>query len=78
MTDSRLVRGAVTAVSWLMGDRIRAFAADDFDAAVEYHGLNREEQLQTRVVFKQLARAAGVTIDAFADESGQFRQKYGK
>ena len=73
-----MVRGIVTALSWAAGGNIKAFATTDFKGAVEYLGLNEEEELRTRVVFKQIARSAGLTIQAFADESGTFRRKYGE
>jgi hypothetical protein len=76
MSGSRLVRGVVTAMSWTLADNIKAFSTTDFDGAVNYLGFDAEEQLRTRVVLKQLARTANVQIEAFADESGQFRKKY--
>ena len=49
----------------------------EFTQAIEYLGLvNDDDQMRARVVLKQVARAANVQIDAFADESGQFRKKY--
>jgi hypothetical protein len=77
MTGSRMVRGIVTAFSWALGGKIKAFAPNDFQGAVEYLELTPDDQLKAKVVLKQLARAANITIDAFADESGQFRQKFG-
>ena len=77
MTGSRMVRGIVTALSWAITDKIKAFPTEDFNSAAEFLELTDEEKLRTRVVLKQLARAANVTVDAFADESGQFRRKYG-
>ena len=77
MSGSRLVRGVVTAMSWTLADNIKAFSTTDYDSAVKFLGLSSDEQLKTRVVLKQLARSAGVQIEAFADESGQFRKKYG-
>lgn len=76
MSGSRLVRGVVTAMSWTLADNIKAFPTTDFDGAVRYLGLDAEQQLRTRVLLKQVARAANVSIAAFADESGQFRKKY--
>jgi hypothetical protein len=78
MSGSRIVRGIVTALSWAAGDNIKAFATTDFKGTMEYLGLDSEEELKTRVVLKGLARSAGITVAAFADESGTFRQKYGK
>lgn len=77
MTGSRVVRGIVTALTWALGGKIKAFAPNDFQGAVEYLGLEPDDQLKTKVVLKQLARAAEIQVDAFADESGQFRQKFG-
>lgn len=76
MTGSRMVRGMVTAFSWALGGKVKAFTTLEFSDAVDYLDLDDEEQLKTRVVLKQLARAAEVTVDAFADESGQFRRKF--
>jgi hypothetical protein len=77
MTGSRMVRGIVTALSWALGGKIKAFAPDDFQGAVDFLELAPDDQLKTKVVLKQLARAADIKVDAFADESGQFRQKFG-
>lgn len=76
MSGSRLVRGVVTAMSWTLADNIKAFSTMEFNEAVTYLGLDSDEQLRTRVALKQVARSAGIQIDAFADESGQFRKKY--
>jgi hypothetical protein len=76
MTGSRMVRGIVTALTWAVGGKVKAFSTLEFIRATEYLGLEDDDQLRTRVVLKQLARAAGTVIDAFADESGQFNQKY--
>jgi hypothetical protein len=78
MTSSRMARGIVTAFSWAVDRNIKAFAPTDFQGAVDFLGLSPDDQIKTKVVLKQLARTASITIDAFADESGQFRQKYGK
>jgi hypothetical protein len=79
MSGSRVVRGIVTALSWAAGDdNIKAFATTDFKGVMTYLGLDADEELKTRVILKQLARSAGTTVAAFADESGTFRQKYGK
>lgn len=76
MTGSRLTQGVVTALSWALGNNIRAFSSRDFDKAIEYLELSADARMMAKVVLKQLARAAEVVVDAFADESGQFRQKY--
>jgi hypothetical protein len=79
MSGSRVVRGIVTALSWAAGEKnMKAFATKDFKGTVEYLGLDADEELKVRVVLKQLARSAGITVEAFADESGTFRQKYGQ
>ncbi|PRQ06522.1 hypothetical protein ENSA7_38420 [Enhygromyxa salina] len=75
MTASRMTQGIVTALSWAMGAKIKAFSTRDFAGAVNCLNLDPEEQIRTRVVLKQLARAAEVEVDAFADESGRFRQR---
>jgi hypothetical protein len=76
MSSSRLVRGVVTALSWTLADKVKSFSTKEFDPAAKYLGLSKEDQLKARVVLKQLARSAGVEIEAFADESGQFNRKY--
>jgi hypothetical protein len=76
MTSSRLVRGIVTALTWAVGGKVKAFSTMEFNQAAAYLGLDEDGQLRTKIVLKQLARAAGVVIDAFADESGQFQRKY--
>lgn len=76
MTGSRLTQGVVTALSWALGNNIRAFSSRDFDKAVAYLELTTDERLTTKVLLKQLARMANIEVDAFAEESGQFRQKY--
>lgn len=78
MTGSRVVRGMVTALSWALGGKVKAFTTRQFNEAVACLGLDGEDQLKTRVVLKQLARAADLEIDAFADESGQFAKKFKK
>ena len=78
MTGSRMVRGIVTALNWALGGKVKAFSTTDYAGAIDYLDLTNEEQLKARVVLKQLARSAGVTIGAFADESGTFRRKYGE
>ncbi|KIG12872.1 hypothetical protein DB30_00939 [Enhygromyxa salina] len=75
MTASRVTQGIVTALSWAVGAKIKAFSTHDFAGAVACLGLDMEEQIKARVVLKQLARAAEIEIDAFADESGKFRQR---
>ena len=77
MTGSRVTQGIVTAISWAIGDKIRAFSSRDFAGAVDYIGLDFDEQIKTRVVLRQLARSAGLEVDAFADGSGRFRKKFG-
>lgn len=76
MTGSRLTQGAVTALSWALGTNIRAFSTLDFDKAAAFLDLTREDQISARVALKQLGRAADIEIDAFADESGKFRQRF--
>lgn len=76
MTGSRLVRGIVTALNWAVDGKVKAFSTQDFDGAVGVFQLDPDAVLKVRVTLKQLARSAGVTIEAFADESGQFRQKF--
>jgi hypothetical protein len=76
MSGSRMVRGIVTALNWAVDGKVKAFSTKDFDGAVGIFNLDPDDVLKVRVTLKQLARAAGVTIDAFADESGQFRQKF--
>lgn len=76
MTGSRLVRGVVTALNWAQGGKVKAFPTTGFQEAVDYLELDDEEKVKTKVTLKLLARAANVTIEAFADESGQFRRKY--
>lgn len=76
MAGSRLVMGMVTALSWVIGSRVKAFSTRDFESAADYLELSGEERIQARVVLRQLARSAGRDIDAFADESGRFRKKF--
>ena len=76
MTGSRAVRGMVTALGWALGSNIKAFTTKDFAGAVKYFELNPEDEIKARVVLKQLARGANTEVEAFADESGRFRQKY--
>jgi hypothetical protein len=75
MTTSRMVRGIVTAMTWAVGGKVKAFSTMEFNQAVVSLGLSEDDQLKTRVVLKQLARAADVVVDSFADESGQFMKK---
>lgn len=76
MTGSRVTQGIVTALSWAIGQKIKAFSTSDFEGAVKYLGLDADEQIKVRVVLRQLARAAELEVDAFAEESGRFRQKF--
>jgi hypothetical protein len=76
MTGSRLVRGMITAINWAVNGRAKAFSTKDFDGAVGVFKFDPETVLKIRVTLKQLARAADVKIDAFADESGQFQKKF--
>ncbi|PRP91263.1 hypothetical protein ENSA5_56760 [Enhygromyxa salina] len=76
MTGSRLTLGIVTAVSWVVGGNIKAFSTHDFEGAAAHLGLDPTERIRARIVLKQLARSAGLDIDAFADESGRFRRRY--
>ncbi|MCA9702095.1 MAG: hypothetical protein KC431_31520 [Myxococcales bacterium] len=75
MTASRLVQGMVTALSWAVGSKIRAFSTVDFAGATDCLGLDEAQKAETRVQLRMLARSAGLEIDAFADESGWFRRK---
>ena len=43
VTSSVLARGAVTALSWFMKDRIRAFAQAEFDDACAFIGASAEK-----------------------------------
>jgi DNA-binding LacI/PurR family transcriptional regulator len=45
VTSSVLARGAVTALSWFMKDRIRAFPPDEFDEACAFIGASSEAPL---------------------------------
>lgn len=47
LTDSRLTRGVVTAVSWL-GARAKAFGWNDLEAAIEYSGVGDEYKARLR------------------------------
>jgi hypothetical protein len=76
MTGSRVVRGIVTALNWAVDGKVKAFSTHDFDPAIAVFKLDADQVLKVRVTLKQLARSANVTIDAFADESGQFRAKF--
>lgn len=76
MSNSRMVRGAVTAFSWAMVGSVKAFPTKDFESVADYLELDEGERLRVRVVLKQLARAADTVVEAFADESGKFRRKY--
>lgn len=76
MTGSRVVRGIVTAMSWALGENVKAFSTADFEGAVKYLELDTEEALKTKVLLKQLARAASTEVVAFAEESGRFRQRF--
>jgi hypothetical protein len=42
LTSSVLVRGVVSALSWFMKDRIRAFGRDDFTEACTFIGVGAE------------------------------------
>ncbi|NVB37327.1 hypothetical protein G6O69_05755 [Pseudenhygromyxa sp. WMMC2535] len=74
MTSSRMTKGIVTALSWVVGGNIKAFSTKDFQGAVASLGLDYEETLHAKVALKTLARAAGISIDAFADESGRYQR----
>jgi hypothetical protein len=76
MTSSRVVRGIITALNWAVEGKVKAFSTHEFDAAIAVFKLEADSVLKVKVTLKQLARSANVTIDAFADESGQFRQKF--
>jgi hypothetical protein len=76
MTGSRVVRGIVTALNWAVDGKVKAFSTHDFDPAIAVFKLDADQVLKVRVTLKQLARSAGVIVDAFADESGQFRAKF--
>lgn len=76
MTGSRVVRGIITAMNWALDGRVKPFTTLDFEGAMNYLGLDTEQQIRTRVALRQLARAAGTEIEAFADESGRFRKKF--
>lgn len=57
ITDDRLVRGFVTAASWVGAD-IRAFAWKDLDAAIKHAGFVGEEKVaQVANLVLQLRRA---------------------
>lgn len=77
MSGSRLVRGMVTAFSWAMAGNVHAFSTRDFDKALDSFGIPDGERVKIRVGLKQLALTSGTRVEAFADESGKFRQKYG-
>jgi hypothetical protein len=50
ISGSVLVRGVVSALSWFMKDRIRAFARDEFDEACEFVGASRNAARVSEVV----------------------------
>lgn len=50
VTSSVLARGAVTALSWFMKDKIRAFAPAEFDEACVFIGASAERTTLREVV----------------------------
>ena len=57
LTDSLVVRGIVTAMSWLKGDFMRAFSQKDSDGAMRYLDISAAERLEIlNVVHSSLAR----------------------
>jgi hypothetical protein len=80
MTNSRLVRGSITAFGWIMSGKVKAVSTTDFDGIMPIFGFDpaSDEAMKIRVTLKHLARSASQSVDAFADESGRFRKKYGE
>lgn len=52
ISGSVLVRGVVSALSWFMKDRIRAFARDEFDEACEFVAASTEIARLREVVMR--------------------------
>jgi len=50
VTSAMLARGAVTALSWFMKDRIRAFARAEFEEACAFIGASSEKTVLHEVV----------------------------
>src|SRR5262249_51150233 len=44
LTPSAVVRGAVTAINWFLGKRLRAFALEDFHGGLDYIEVPPEER----------------------------------
>ena len=78
MSNSRMVRGTITAFGWTMAGKVAAASADDFDAAIAKFDLSEDDALRVRVLLKQLARSADQSVQAFANESGRFHKKFGE
>jgi hypothetical protein len=58
VTSSVLARGAVTALSWFMKDRIRAFAPNEFDEACVFIGATAETAVLREVAARLRATIA--------------------
>lgn len=56
LTDSIIVRGALTAIAWLIPGRFpsRAFSLDDLDGALRFLGLNDLEAAKVRALISKL------------------------
>ena len=65
MTGSRMTRGIVTAMTWALGDKVRAFTPSNFEQAADNIGLTHDEKLKARVVLKNLGLEANIDIEAF-------------
>ena len=62
MTGSRVTRGIVTAMSWVMGSAIRAYHVNDFAGAVKSLGLSDDESAAVSQTLRELGRDAGINI----------------
>jgi hypothetical protein len=58
LTSSVLVRGVVSALSWFMKDRIRAFAPNEFDEACVFIGATAETAVLREVAARLRATIA--------------------
>jgi hypothetical protein len=62
LTDSKLVRGAVLAFSWVMGQQIRAFATSDLLGAFAFLGVGQghQEIVQRELITLLVERAPAI------------------
>jgi hypothetical protein len=66
MTNSRINRGIVTAFTWLIGNRIQAFAPERYQDACNFLELSEKEKTAAHELLRELTLKANIECPSLA------------